>query len=378
MSPRRQLSQLTVNLSLLASNIAELKKLQPNKEILFMVKADAYGHGLLPIVKYSYEESGVRSFGVASFEEALTIREEFPEMRCDIFVFSELALDLEHNCDIYLNYRIFPILSSSEDLDIFLKDRRFKNFPLCLKFNTGMNRLGLSCEEVEEVAGKLKSAGRNEVFHLMSHLANASMPIDKNKRNIHQQKTFFQLKESLRQKGIKIIHSSIANSAALEQGFKSEDDYIRPGLMLYGASSLSPKHKELSIWEGITISKLESTVMRVFQVERGEPLSYGSTPSPDNGKAIILPLGYGDGVSTKYQGAKINFGFSVGHVCARVCMDMITILFSDDTPLERGQKLALWDHKKGSLNRLSEEVNIIPYELVIQLTPRLPRFYTTS
>ena len=67
MSPRRQLSQLTVNLSLLASNIAELKKLQPNKEILFMVKADAYGHGLLPIVKYSYEESGVRSFGVASF-----------------------------------------------------------------------------------------------------------------------------------------------------------------------------------------------------------------------------------------------------------------------------------------------------------------------
>jgi len=118
--------------------------------------------------------------------------------------------------------------------------------------------------------------------------------------------------------------------------------------------------------------------MRVFQVERGEPLSYGSTPSPDNGKAIILPLGYGDGVSTKYQGAKINFGFSVGHVCARVCMDMITILFSDDTPLERGQKLALWDHKKGSLNRLSEEVNIIPYELVIQLTPRLPRFYTTS
>lgn len=375
MTAERQLSQLVINLAFLEENFIELRKLQPNKEVLFMVKADAYGHGLIPIVEFSCMHLGVNAFGVASLDEAMSIRKDLPELLCDIYVFSEVALELKNNLELYENLRIFPVISSHNDLDIFLSKSELKYFPLCLKFNTGMNRLGFSCEESLEVAEKIKNKGRSEVFHLMSHLANASMPLNKNKRNIVQREKFEKLKEDFKNSGLNILHSSIANSASLEQGLQSNDDYIRPGLMLYGSSSLSPKHKDLSLWKGHTISSLETTILRKFPVKKGDPLSYGSTPCPENGNIIILPLGYGDGVSTSYQGARINLGEHEGHICARVCMDMTTVLLDENVDLEEGQRVTLWGHESGSLNRLSEQTKVIPYELVIQVTARVPRIY---
>ncbi len=380
MNSTRQLSQLTVNLSYLKQNILELRKLQPGKELLFMVKADAYGHGLLPIVQFSFEEAGVRSFGVACVKEALTIRKELPELECDIYVFSEVALDIKSNKELYLNYRIFPVISSHTDLDTFLNTYgdQFKFFPLCLKFNTGMNRLGFSCDEVALVAEKIVSRGRSEIFHLMSHFANSSLSLNKNKRNGIQRDRFENIKRKFGELNISFKHSSLANSGALEQGFKSDDDFIRPGLMLYGPSSLSLKHRDLGIWKAKNISKLETTVIKVFPVNKGDPLSYGSTPCPESGQVIILPLGYGDGINSSYQKAKINFGKFEGHVCARVCMDMITILVSKDIEIKEGERLAIWSYKGNSLNDLSIQTKTIPYELVIQLTSRVPRVYMTG
>ena len=378
MKPRRQLSQLTVNLSILTENINLLKASYPDKNILFMVKADAYGHGLIPIVEHSYNHCEIKSFGVASLSEALEIREKIPEAECDIYVFSELALELAENSDVYTNFRIFPVISCERDLDFFLEDSRFREFPLCLKFNTGMNRLGFSHEDGARIVKKLQGSGRSEVFHLMSHFANSSMPIEKNKRNILQTQRFEELKSIFRSEGIGIQSTSLANSAALEQGFCGENEFIRPGLMLYGASSLAPKYRDLSHWQGKGISKLESTVLKVFRVKKGDPVSYGSTPCPENGLIAIVAAGYGDGVSTRYQGARINFGNYTGMVCGRVCMDVTTVLFPLEAKILEGDKVTFWNYERGRLNHVSEQTKTIPYELVTQLTARIPRYYTTE
>mgnify|MGYP000359691125 CR=1 FL=1 len=137
-------SCMEINVSRLASNFNLLDEICPDNETLFMVKANAYGHGIVPIVKFAHFELGVREFGCASIGEALHLRKEIPSGEFEIYVFSDINLELEEATEIYLNNRIIPVISNEINLKYFLSHDEFKFFPLCIKVNTGMNRLGLS------------------------------------------------------------------------------------------------------------------------------------------------------------------------------------------------------------------------------------------
>ena len=133
-------SRLIVNLHHLAENVASIKKLAPKSQILFMVKADSYGHGVIPVTSFAYNDLGITEFGCATLAEAVRLREELSDLAFEVYVFSDIQLDAE-SAEIYLKRRILPVIASMEDLDFLLHIPEFKNFPLCLKFNTGMNRL---------------------------------------------------------------------------------------------------------------------------------------------------------------------------------------------------------------------------------------------
>lgn len=370
-------SQMEINLSLLDYNYQALKKICPNNEVLFMVKADAYGHGMVPIVKFSHFELGIKEYGCASVGEALRLREEIPDGNFEIYAFSDVQLSLKQAKEIYLNYRIIPVISNDSDLDFFLSDPDFKNFPLTLKFNTGMNRLGIHYSKAEEVALKLKKVGRNEIYHLISHFSCASLPMESNKRNIDQREKFKAIKEVFKNSNIEIQKSSMANSGAIEQGYCLEETHVRPGLMMYGPTSLLPQYRHLGKWEGKLISSLETVVINTFDIEKGMPIGYGASPCPGTGQIAIIALGYGDGFSTRYQNVELLQNGKVGKIVGRVNMDMAHIFF-EQGGFNIGDRFVVWDNSGENFMRICDGSNTIPYEVFIHITPRVPKIYVTK
>ena len=132
---------LRVNLSHLQHNLGQVQKLAPGAEVLFMVKANAYGHGLAKIVEYSSQQLGLTSFGLASLAEALELRRAEKDYHYELYVFSDLSLS--QHWEQYLEHKLLPVISHMDDLAQVLGCRDCRHLPLVLHFDTGMNRLGL-------------------------------------------------------------------------------------------------------------------------------------------------------------------------------------------------------------------------------------------
>lgn len=368
-------SRFVVKLDLLEHNYREIKRVFPAKEILFMVKADAYGHGIIPISRFAHLELGIKEFGTASLGEGLRLREELPNLKTEIYVFSDIQLDLELHREVYLNRRIIPVLKHESELELMLKDPEFKFFPICLKFNTGMNRLGLKFERVDEVIKLLKKYGRSEVHHLMTHYSSSSLSMTENKRNIEQSQRFQNIKNEFSAAGISIKKSSISNSGAIEQGVGDNDTHLRPGIIMYGASSLLPKIRPQALVHPKVISSLETYVIDVFDIQKGTPIGYGATPCPGDGKIAIMALGYGDGFSTTYQNVELDINGRACKIVGRINMDMCQLLVPSDMNISKGQSITIWDHQSENLDRICDQSHTISYEVFCRITSRIPRIY---
>lgn len=370
-------SRLVINLHHLAYNYFLIKKLAPNTSVLFMVKADGYGHGMIPIVRYAVTELGISEFGCATIGEALKLREELNDLEFDIYVFSDIQLELFENADIYLKRRIIPVISNVSELDYILHTEGFEYFPICLKFNTGMNRLGLDPKDAAMIIAKLKRHGRDTLHHLISHYANASYPMDTNERNIDQRNCFTELKNQFINSGIKLSRTSQSNSGAIEQMVGFDDTHIRPGLMMYGPTSLFSEFSDKGYFKGKVVSRLETYILRTFEVKTDTAIGYGSTPCPYDGIVAVLAIGYGDGFSTRYSGAHLFHKGFRGVIIGRVNMDMIQVLFPVEARdyIKAHEIFTIWGEKEGDLLNFSEETKTIPYELFCSLLPRVPRVY---
>jgi alanine racemase len=243
-----------------------------------------------------------------------------------------------------------------------------------------MNRLGLDSDLAPKIINMLKKHGRMSVHHLIGHYANASYPMDSNERNLFQRATFLELKKLFTDAGIILERTSHSNSGAIEQGvgFKEHGDtHIRPGLMMYGPTSLLAEYTDRGNFKGKVVSRLETYIIRTFEVKAGTPIGYGSTVCPHDGVVAILAIGYGDGFSTRYAGAHLYHNGFEGVITGRVNMDMIQVLF----PIEAKDHIAaheiftIWGGREGDLLKFSDEIKTIPYELFCSLLPRIPRVY---
>jgi alanine racemase len=370
-------SRLVVNLNNLSHNYSQIKKLAPHAQVLFMVKADGYGHGMIPVVRYAQTELGVREFGCATIGEALKLREELNDLEFDIYVFSDIQLELFENADIYLKRRIIPVISNVSELDYILHTAEFKYFPICLKFNTGMNRLGLDPNDAPLIVSRLKQHGRTSVHHLISHYANASFPMDTDERNLLQRGRFTDIKKFFRDSGITLERTSQANSGTIEQKFGFEDTHFRPGLMMYGPTSLHSDYSDKGHFQGKLVSRLETYILRTFEVKKGDTVGYNSTPCPSDGIIAILAIGYGDGFFNRYSGAHLYHKGFEGQIIGRVSMDMTHVFFPVEAKghIKAHEVFTIWGENEGDLLNFSNETKTIPYELFCSLLPRIPRVY---
>jgi alanine racemase len=369
-------SRLVVRLDHLKANHDQIKKMAPGSKILFMVKADGYGHGMIPVARFAATELAVNEFGCATIGEALTLREELNDLEFDIYVFSDIQLELHENADIYLKKRIIPVISNVSELEYILCTPEFKNFPICLKFNTGMNRLGLNLNDAKLVLDLLIKFKRDSIHHLISHYANASYSMNEDEHNIVQRKNFENIKQFFANSGIKLERTSQSNSGAIEQSIGLiSDTHIRPGLMMYGPSSLSENIN--GSFKGQLVSKLETYILRTFDVVKGTPVGYNSTPCPEDGVIAILAIGYGDGFSNRYSGVKLYHNGFEGYLIGRVSMDMAHVFFKKDARghIRPHEIFTIWGEQGADLGNFSKETKTIPYELFCSLLPRVPRVY---
>ena len=370
-------SELIVEANILLQNLEKLRSITPQNEIIPMVKADGYGHGATEITRVLVRH-GVKTVGVATIIEALALRRELGSLEFEILVFSDVQLHDEENYQLYQSFRLTPVISNLDDLKLFLQTSAFKNAPLFIKFNTGMNRLGIHHLEVSTVAKLILQNGRKSIKHALSHFACASQNINL-ASNQRQYENFKEVLKNLRSHGLEIEETSMSNSGAIEQGAGLEFSHVRPGLMMYGPSSLIPSLK--SAWNGSLISSLKVRVLQSMEMKQGQPVGYGATPLARDGQMLIAAIGYGDGFNNRFQKAKFEV-LSGGNesipvdVVGRVNMDMVQLLALSGTKIKSNEVITFWHSgaPKG-FDLLCESSKTIPYEVFCQLSGRVPRIF---
>jgi alanine racemase len=366
----RHSSYLEVNLGMMRENFNRIQALAPKAEILPMVKSNAYGNGAVSVSQFLVKECGTKILGTASLGEALQIIHEWPDLKVKFVVFSDTEIQNAEIRRNYLNYNIIPVLHQKSDLEVVKNDPDFKQLPLYIKLNTGMNRLGLSMEDLEQYLPFFKARG---IKHLASHFARSSQIIEAGDKSHKQVEEFQKMKKFLLDAGVEIEATSLANSGAIEQSFAVNETYVRPGLMLYGPPSvLDP-----IIWNGHQTSRLVTKVLSGFQVKKGTPVGYGVNVADKDSFMAVVPIGYGDGLITYLSGTKLKINGLEGKVFGRINMDMTFIQFdpSAEAKIKNEDVVEIWNHDNKVITDIATQNKTIPYQLMCGISGRIPRIY---
>lgn len=354
-------TQAVINLQHLKENY-QLAKSNSQKAYA-VVKADAYGHGLIPIAQALSSADG---FAVACMDEALQLREQ--GIKNPILLFgggidkSEWLAAIEHDIEMVLHHQ--------SQLDILLADPIFSQLTIWLKIDTGMNRIGFRLNECESVLDQCRHAGLN-IKALMTHFACADdLKKDKTQRQyqalvtiLEQQKIFWPE-----------LILSCKNSAAVLGWPEVQDQISRPGIMLYGSSPFI--EKSIRSRQLKPVMTLKSNIISTHLVSPGESVGYGEGWVAEKETRVgIVAIGYGDGYPRKApSGTPVWCNDKRLSTLGRVAMDMICIDITGMNEIDVGSEVELWGENINA-SEVAELCNTISYELFCQLTPRVKRVY---
>ncbi len=291
-----------------------------------VVKSKAYGHGLLTVSEIL--EPNVDAFAVATVDEAVELRES--GVRCPICVLSGFY---NRNQVAALNaFSIDIVIYCNEQLDLLESELHDGYISVWIKIDTGMRRLGYTVPASKLAIERVKVSTNLKLIGLMSHLACAD---DLNSDFTQSQlKTFKQYKTLC-------INRSIANSAGVLAWSESHLDWVRPGLMLYGASPIEGK---TAIELGLKpVMNLYSTLIAIGELKKGERIGYGQTwTSPNDRRYGIVCCGYGDGfLRSASSRASVVINGDRAKVIGRVSMDSLAIDLSRHPQAKVGTEVKL-------------------------------------
>ncbi len=362
----------SVDLSALTANLRQARQLlSPGCDILAVVKADADGHGAVAITK-ALVQQGVTRFAVATIQEGAQLRDA--GIQAQILVMG--ALPLAQFADL-LGYDLTPVIHESS-IATELAARlgaRSTPYPVHLKVDTGMGRLGLLPEQVLPLLQAPAFQRPLRLAGLMTHLADADNA-DPAYAKI-QIERFQTVLAGLREAGLSVPLIHAANSAAILGHPAAHFNLVRPGIMLYGYSTV-PSGQAATLKP---VLSLRSQVAQVRRLKQGDSVSYNrafvaARPS----KIAVLPIGYADG----YSRALSNRGYVLvqGRRCSvvgRVCMDMTLIDVTDLPDIHSGDEAVLIG-RQGADAILATDLaawsGTIPYEVLCGIGPRVPRVYS--
>ncbi len=338
-------------------------------QILGVVKADAYGHGIREVSKAIVDY--VDYFGVASLDEAAMLRRI--GIQKPILVIGAI---LPEEIEGVLRFNVIQTVS---DLDIpkrlsKLAQSRNKKVKVHVKIDTGMGRLGFWHEEAIDFIKKIARLKNIIIDGIFTHFPNAEA--DK-VFTYNQIKNFKRLIEKLWDNDIYIPIKHTANSIALIDFKDSHMNMVRPGLMMYGIYPKESLMKNILLKPALT---LKTKITYLKSLPKGRNISYGMTyVTRESTKIATIPVGYGDGYSRHFSNkAQVLVNGARCSIAGRVCMDMCMVDLTGLKGIDVGEEVTLigkQGHETITVNEMAEWAKTISYEIVCGISQRVPRIY---
>ncbi|MBC6415783.1 MAG: alanine racemase [Bdellovibrionales bacterium] len=365
---------LEVNLSAIKQNISFLKKMAQGEFLCPMVKADAYGHGMLAMTKLLIEE-GIKQVGVVSLDEACLIRKNYSKI--DILIFAPLF----NKNDLLeaLQENVILVCCSWKELKLLAELK--KKIRIHLKFDTGFSRLGFSPKDFPKLLAFLKDHPHIKLEGIASHLIAGEELSDKESQSFKQIQLFLELKEKIPNIKYHILNSSgIISQYVNELNFKLG---VRPGITLYGIKPkvLIKDSKALSKWDNLALtlsSCLKSQIVALRTLSKGDSVSYGAYWKAEQDTTIAtVSLGYADGLMRSFgKKRKVLFRGKKRPIVGTICMDFFMIaLQKEDQEVQLGEEVIIFDSQSLSPEEQAENIDTISYELFCSLSSRVKRIY---
>lgn len=390
MKPNRA-TWLDIDLSAVHNNVRQLRRLiRPDCKIMGVIKANAYGHGAIPIAKAILQE-GVEQLAVATLGEAIELREA--DITAPILILGFTPLNqLENAAELDLSLTIYDA-QSAEALNA-AAGRRSKQAKVHIKVNTGMNRLGLPIAETAKFLSKFQNFQNLNAEGIYTHFATADEA--EQEHTLAQFSQFKKLINELKENDIcpAIVHT--ANSAATIALPETHFDMVRPGIALYG---LHPDPQSCRLPSGFRPALTwKAEVTHINYLQKGDAVSYGREYVATEQSAIaVLPVGYADGFPRKPQHWKyVLVNGRPAPIVGRVCMDQTMIdishhlSVSEDAIAKGGsqqQSVAQGDEvvligsqRDASLTAedVAIQIGTNNYDVVSRILSRVPRIYSES
>ncbi len=354
-------ASLTVDLNAIVANYRLLKERHAAHHVAAVVKADAYGLGMIPVARRLSQE-GCHTFFVATLEEALTLRTAMPD--ATIYVFQGIG---KGEADEFIGQAIRPVLNSMEQVAWWREAVRDKTAHAALHVDTGMCRLGLDGREVGQIDDPEQLVQDCQLVLLMSHLACASTP--EHPLNEEQLALFNEVRSVF-----PMLATSFANSAGhfLAEGFHG--DMGRPGCSLYGISPNTSLPNPMQ-----HVVTLKGPILQLRHITQEQPVGYGATAMARPGMVLAtVGLGYADGIH-RIAGGEGLHGYIGEHkvpLMGRISMDMTCYDVSDvpESLLADEPYVTLIGAQQG-VDTVAEICHTIGYEVFTRLGARVKRVY---
>jgi alanine racemase len=358
-------TRLEIDLKAFRYNFEVLKSnLKPDTKIMGVVKAFAYGTDSVIIGK-TLQDLGVAYLAVAYIEEGIRLRKH--GIQLPILIFYPQLEELSH----LLDYKLTPSVYSFHFLRSLhknLKTQGIKNFPIHLKINTGMNRLGFDPHQFEEVKQSLSDRKTLRLTGVFSHLAAAGMPSEKSFTLLQIQR-FKAAVISFQEYAHEHLLSHLCNSSGILNFAEAEMDMVRAGIGLYGYGNNVQEHNKLK-----PVVSLKAPIAQLRWINKGDSVGYDRKYMAKGKRYIAtLPLGYADGISRQYGNANgiVKINAQTAPIVGNVCMDTLMV---DVTGIDCkvGDDVLIFG--KGH-SALDFDVNglSIPYELITRISQRVSR-----
>ncbi len=356
---------LEVNLDAIAHNLNEFRRsLDPGTHIMAMVKAFAYGSGSSEIASL-LEFHRVSYLAVAYTDEGIELRNA--GVTLPVMVMNPDPSSLEQLIKYDLEPEIFSFFSLERFTDIASRYGLI-DYPVHIKIDSGMHRLGFMPGDTDKLISIIKPAESIRIISVLSHFAASEDP-GYDTFSHHQAETFINAARKISDKiGYPVIRH-ICNSAAIVRFPEYQFEMVRPGIGLYGVGIIS----------GLTLKpagRFKTRISQIKIVPAGEPVGYGCADVSDNERVIaILPVGYADGLNRKL-GNGIGSFFIKGHrvsVTGNVCMDMC---MADITGIDtyEGDEVEIFGENI-KIDELAEKCDTIPYEILTSIPARVKRVF---
>lgn len=339
-------------------------KLKPATKIVAMVKAFGYGIGAYELAK-TLQNQRCDYLAVAVADEGVELRTE--GITIPIMVMNPEV----HAFNMLFQYNLEPEIYSFRLLDAFIKEsekRGITDFPVHIKFDTGMHRLGFQPQDMDEIVRHLKVQKGIRVRSVFSHLAGSdAQELDyytKQQIDLFNE-TAGKLEESLQYPLLK----HILNSAGIERFPEYQQDMVRLGIGLYGISSLPGNHLQI-------VATLKSTILEIQELKAGETVGYGRKGLLTRDSRIAcVPIGYADGLNRRLGNGegKMYVNGTLCPIVGNICMD-ISMIDVTDANAQEGDRVIIFG-KEIPVEEVADTLNTIPYEIFTSISPRVKRIY---